>query len=261
MKMKGGPAVQVLDASAEKSEFSLIPNETLLSLYADLLQRQPAIARGLRSPRKLFSRSFGAAHVAIRRALAPGDTARMAVKRLPRTAGAAQKYIEFQPTADLLDVLGAALGNSTRKNAKVALVWATEADPMVLRTALEAARAHKLPLVFVMEMTGSGERGNLAGLLNHDVAPGDEMPHIAVDGNDVVAVYRVAHEAIGRARRDRGPSLIECCTYRVKGQSAARHLDPVANIERYLRARGLLTRKLKRDMLTEWAVKSKRSKK
>ncbi|MBC7997238.1 MAG: pyruvate dehydrogenase (acetyl-transferring) E1 component subunit alpha [Leptolyngbya sp.] len=41
------------------------------------------------------------------------------------------------------------------------------------------------------------------------------MPGIRVDGNDVLAVYQAAKEAVERARRGEGPSLIECLTYRV----------------------------------------------
>jgi len=37
-----------------------------------------------------------------------------------------------------------------------------------------------------------------------------------VDGNDVVAVYRVAFEALARARQGRGGTLIECVVTRFK---------------------------------------------
>jgi TPP-dependent pyruvate/acetoin dehydrogenase alpha subunit len=42
------------------------------------------------------------------------------------------------------------------------------------------------------------------------------MPGIAVDGNDVVAVYTAAGEAVRRARAGSGPSLLECRTYRTR---------------------------------------------
>jgi pyruvate dehydrogenase E1 component alpha subunit len=44
-----------------------------------------------------------------------------------------------------------------------------------------------------------------------------KMPGLEVDGNDVVAVYGAAKEAIDRARSGGGPTLIECNTYRVVG--------------------------------------------
>lgn len=42
------------------------------------------------------------------------------------------------------------------------------------------------------------------------------LPGIAVDGNDVAAVYAAAGEAITRARQGGGPTLIECKTYRTR---------------------------------------------
>ncbi|HET8524234.1 MAG TPA: thiamine pyrophosphate-dependent enzyme, partial [Thermomicrobiales bacterium] len=42
------------------------------------------------------------------------------------------------------------------------------------------------------------------------------IPGVAVDGNDVLAVYEVAAEAVQRARSGHGPSLIECKTYRTR---------------------------------------------
>lgn len=258
MKKKGSPTASAQAKAAEENEFSLIPNETLMALYADLLKQHASAAptRG-NARRKLPSQVFAAARSGVHKDILPGDTVRMAVRKSGRATSKPTTDSGFQRTADLLDVLGAALGNKIRKNAKVALVWATEADMETLRMALEAARAHRLPAVFVLEFSTAAEETRVEELLNCAVAPGDEMPHIAVDGNDVVAVYRVAHEAIERARRDRGPTLIECLGFRVKGQPAGRHLDPVANMERYLRGKGLLTRKVKQEMLSQITAKKK----
>jgi pyruvate dehydrogenase E1 component alpha subunit len=45
------------------------------------------------------------------------------------------------------------------------------------------------------------------------------IPGITVDGNDVLAVYSAANEAIKRARAGEGPTLLECKTYRRRGHS------------------------------------------
>ena len=45
------------------------------------------------------------------------------------------------------------------------------------------------------------------------------IPGIAVDGNDVLAVYQAAEEAVARARAGKGPTLIECKTYRTRAHS------------------------------------------
>jgi 2-oxoisovalerate dehydrogenase E1 component len=42
------------------------------------------------------------------------------------------------------------------------------------------------------------------------------LPGIEVDGNDVLAVFEAAHEAVARARRGAGATLIECKTYRTR---------------------------------------------
>jgi hypothetical protein len=52
-----------------------------------------------------------------------------------------------------------------------------------------------------------------------------------VDGNDVVAVYRVASEAIAHARNGHGPTVIDC---RLSGPG-----DPIENMLRYLIGKGL----------------------
>ncbi|MBA7599019.1 Acetoin:2,6-dichlorophenolindophenol oxidoreductase subunit alpha [subsurface metagenome] len=50
-----------------------------------------------------------------------------------------------------------------------------------------------------------------------DRAIGYGIPGIVVDGMDVMAVYEAAGEAVARARRGEGPSLIEAKTYRFRG--------------------------------------------
>jgi hypothetical protein len=47
------------------------------------------------------------------------------------------------------------------------------------------------------------------------------MPGVHVDGMDVLKVREVAKEAIDRARRGEGPTLVECETYRFRGHSLA----------------------------------------
>ena len=58
-----------------------------------------------------------------------------------------------------------------------------------------------------------------------DRAHGYGIPGVVVDGMDVVAVYEVAKEAVARARRGEGPTLLECKTYRWQGH----HVGDPAN--------------------------------
>jgi 2-oxoisovalerate dehydrogenase E1 component len=46
-----------------------------------------------------------------------------------------------------------------------------------------------------------------------------KIPSVAVDGNDVLAVYTAAGEAVRWARAGHGPSFIECKTYRTRPHS------------------------------------------
>ncbi|MGB9672379.1 MAG: thiamine pyrophosphate-dependent dehydrogenase E1 component subunit alpha, partial [Candidatus Norongarragalinales archaeon] len=62
---------------------------------------------------------------------------------------------------------------------------------------------------------------NIENIADRAVAYG--IPGIAVDGNDVLAVYEATVEAVERARKGEGPTLIECKTYRHKGHS---RVDP-----------------------------------
>jgi TPP-dependent pyruvate/acetoin dehydrogenase alpha subunit len=45
------------------------------------------------------------------------------------------------------------------------------------------------------------------------------MPGVLVDGMDVLAVLQASKDAVERARRGEGPTLIECSTYRFVGHS------------------------------------------
>ena len=88
---------------------------------------------------------------------------------------------------------------------------------------LNLAAAWKLPAIFVCENNLYATEVPLrksAG--NTDIAArsaGYGMPGIAVDGNDVLAVYQAAGEAVARARAGGGPTLIECRTYRTRAHA------------------------------------------
>jgi TPP-dependent pyruvate/acetoin dehydrogenase alpha subunit len=81
----------------------------------------------------------------------------------------------------------------------------------------------KLPVVFVCEnnlygISVSVKKSTSVG----DIAvraQGYNMPGAVADGMDVLSVYGAAKEAVERARRGEGPSLLECKTYRFLGHS------------------------------------------
>jgi len=78
-----------------------------------------------------------------------------------------------------------------------------------------------LPVVYIIEnnlyaeKTRITETARVANLADRASAYG--IPDVTVDGNDVIAVYEAVHEAVARARKGRGPTLVECKTYRWHG--------------------------------------------
>lgn len=78
-----------------------------------------------------------------------------------------------------------------------------------------------LPVIFVAENNGYGEATPFEYASSckqiADRAVAYNIPGVRVDGKDVVAVYQAAQEAVERARRGEGPTLIECITYRNYG--------------------------------------------
>ena len=78
-----------------------------------------------------------------------------------------------------------------------------------------------LPVVYVIENNLYAESTSIAAVCRvtnlSDRAVAYGIPGSSVDGNDVLAVYEAVGEAVARARRGQGPSLIECKTYRHHG--------------------------------------------
>jgi 2-oxoisovalerate dehydrogenase E1 component len=88
---------------------------------------------------------------------------------------------------------------------------------------LNMASIWKLPVLFVCENNLYATEISLAYAAGNpnivERAASYGLPGIAVDGNDVMAVYEVSGEAISRARRGDGATLIECKTYRTRPHS------------------------------------------
>ena len=86
---------------------------------------------------------------------------------------------------------------------------------------INMAAAWKLPVVYICENNLYGISVDIRKVTNtKDIATrarAYDIPGVVVDGNDVLEVYKVSQEAVERARKGEGPSLIECKTYRWKG--------------------------------------------
>ena len=110
-----------------------------------------------------------------------------------------------------------------KDNVGVAFFGDGAANNGAFHEGINLATIWKLPVIFVCEnnlyatevpfaeASGNpnvGDRGRAYGL-----------PGVIVDGNDVLAVYEAAGEAVRRARAGEGPTLIECKTYRTRAHS------------------------------------------
>lgn len=86
---------------------------------------------------------------------------------------------------------------------------------------LNMAAAWNLPIVYIIENNLYGISVDIRRVTReHQLskrAVGYGMPGVTVDGNDVFTVYEAVQEAVERARKGEGPTLIECKTYRWQG--------------------------------------------
>jgi pyruvate dehydrogenase E1 component alpha subunit len=78
-----------------------------------------------------------------------------------------------------------------------------------------------LPVVYVLEnnryaiSTPAAKSTKLTNIAER--APAYGMAGVVADGMDVLSVYEAVLQAVGRARRGEGPTLVECKTYRFRG--------------------------------------------
>jgi acetoin:2,6-dichlorophenolindophenol oxidoreductase subunit alpha len=137
---------------------------------------------------------------------------------------------------------------------------------------LNMAALWKLPVVFVCENNCYAVTTPVCDTVCvPDVAArasGYGMPGRAVDGNDFFAVHRAAEEAVNRAREKKGPSLIECKTYRVDPHCMVlpetrteeelgewKKADPIVRLAEYLKGEKIAgepeLEDIRREMLSE----------
>ncbi|MFN3983059.1 MAG: thiamine pyrophosphate-dependent dehydrogenase E1 component subunit alpha, partial [Caldilinea sp.] len=121
--------------------------------------------------------------------------------------------------------VGAALSAKTRGTDQVAVTFFGDgaANEGSFHESLNLASALKLPVIFVCENNQYGEFTPAASAMNiKDIAlraQGYGIPGVIVDGTDAIAMYDAAQEAVARARRGEGPTLIEAKTHRRGGHA------------------------------------------
>jgi TPP-dependent pyruvate/acetoin dehydrogenase alpha subunit len=135
--------------------------------------------------------------------------------------------------------------------------------------ALNFAGVQQLPVIFVCENNQYAYSVPIEkSMAIDDVADrahGYGFDGVAINGNDVLAVYQATQGALARARSGDGPTLIECKTYRWHGHSEHdkafyrtdeelamwKSRDPIPTFTTYLRTRGVLDDDKLRDVETK----------
>jgi pyruvate dehydrogenase E1 component alpha subunit len=119
--------------------------------------------------------------------------------------------------------VGAGLSIKMKKSNNVSVVFFGDGanNQGVFHESLNLASIWKIPALFVCEnnqyattfhVSKSTAVKNIA-----DRAIAYNMPGVVVNGNDVLEVYEAANAAMKRAREGKGPTLVECKTYRTRG--------------------------------------------
>jgi TPP-dependent pyruvate/acetoin dehydrogenase alpha subunit len=175
----------------------------------------------------------------------------------------------ISPLGDTLPVAcGVALTFKQRQKNNVALVHFGEGTTSRgdVHEAMNLAAVMKLAVVFICNnnayaySTPTEKQYAVPDLSVRGPAYG--MPGITTDGNDVLAVYATVQQAIERARAGKGPSFIECKTFRMTGHSAhdaaeyvPRELlqkeagnDAILRLEGFLLTKGFMTRERVREL-------------
>jgi pyruvate dehydrogenase E1 component alpha subunit len=264
--------------------FSLISNDKLLQIYSTMLKCRMLQARirsfangnnsirpaSKMSPVCAMSQEALAAGVGLD--LLPGDTLAPSpggfipcfVKGLPLetifervfsvhspvSAAARPRYTDLNlipPSLNLAVQLERVIRDATahkksrNKKIAVALCGDSSASRGILIEVMRQAGKRNLPILLICH---SGKSAN-------EICPQAQafgFPGVIVDGDDAVAVYRVATEAIAHARRGSGPTLIECRPWVLSGdESRSRPAagNPILKMENYLTRKGLFDKKFK----------------
>lgn len=143
--------------------------------------------------------------------------------------------------------VGAAMGSTMQRQRRISVVFFGDGavDEGAFNESLNFAALKKLPVLFVCEnnfyATNSpvSARQSLDNIYKKGLPYG--IPGIKIDGNDVVKVFKAARIAVERAKNSKGPSLLECRTYRWKA-----HVGPDCDFKTGCRPRGELEEWLKK---------------
>jgi TPP-dependent pyruvate/acetoin dehydrogenase alpha subunit len=231
--------------------------ETLRRLYASLLRCRLVEEQARQSSKGDYDLSIGheAVTVGPTAELSAEDTIAATVRNLaalaargvpltslvakPQSDAAARKPMlpASMPQDPFNLATGIALAHKLEKRRHVVIAFCPQESPALetWHEALKFAGVHKLPVIYVIK-NGVADQQSSSDHAPHleafsFMARDYGYPGVIVDGQDVVAVWRVAQESLHRARNGSGPTLIDCRTDTKR--------DPLAHMEHYMRKRNV----------------------
>jgi TPP-dependent pyruvate/acetoin dehydrogenase alpha subunit len=169
---------------------------------------------------------------------------------------------QISPLGDMVPVLaGVTLTFKQRAQPRVGMVYVGDGATSTgaFHEGINLAAVQRCPLVVIVENNGyaysTPVQKQTAAKTFAEKAPGYGIHGETVDGNDVVAVYGAAREAVDRARSGAGTSLIEVVTYRRKGHAEhdAQPYQPREEIDRWATTNDPLDRYMATLLESGWA--------
>jgi TPP-dependent pyruvate/acetoin dehydrogenase alpha subunit len=166
---------------------------------------------------------------------------------------------------DMLPVMaGVTLTFKMRKEPRVGLVYVGDGATSTgaFHEGINFAAVQRCPLVVIVENNryaySTPTSKQCAAERLADKAAGYGIPGVRADGNDVIAAYQVTRDAVARARRGEGVTLVELMTYRRKGHAEHDNQSyvPAGELERWARENDPLDRYVQRLTASEGVAPS-----
>ena len=177
--------------------------------------------------------------------------------------------------AHMIHAVGLGWAERLRGSDRVAITYfgdgaTSEGD---FHEAMNFAGVYRTPTVFLCQNNGwaismSRERQTASETIAQK-ADAYGIPGVLVDGNDVLAVFAVTRDAVGRARRGEGATLIEAQTQRMGAHTTAddagryrdeatlaawKLRDPIDRVRKYLQASGAWSEAWEQELIASASV-------
>ncbi len=119
--------------------------------------------------------------------------------------------------------VGAGLALKLKRSNAIAVAYFGDGavEEGVVHESMNLARIHNLPVIFIVENNLFASHLHIS--LRQPVASvarfasANDIPHVTLDGNDVLGLYRASKNFVERARNGGGPSFLEAVTFRFYG--------------------------------------------